>query len=132
MGRTVFTNGRVFDGTRVLATATVEQMAANNMGDLRVSELVSSAPNLSQNAELFPGEEKSWGLTFQVHEQDGHTGRSKGTLSWAGLANSYFWIDRTAGIAGAYLTQIMPFADDQAVSLYYDFERAAYTHLAGA
>ena len=121
-----------FDGTRVLEAATVDQMAANNMGDLRVTELVSSAPNLSQNAELFPGEEKSWGLTFQVHEQDGHTGRSKGTLSWAGLANSYFWIDRTAGIAGAYLTQIMPFADDQAVSLYYDFERAAYTHLAGA
>jgi methyl acetate hydrolase len=78
---------------------------------------------------MFPGEEKSWGLTFQIHEQDGHTGRPKGTLSWAGLANSYFWIDRTNGIAGAYMSQILPFADPQSYGLYEQFETAAYATL---
>jgi methyl acetate hydrolase len=45
---------------------------------------------------------------------------------WAGLANSFFWIDPVNGIGGALLTQILPFADDKAVDLFYEFETAVY------
>jgi methyl acetate hydrolase len=122
-------NGGELDGVRVLAEATVDQMCTNQMGALRVCELKSTAPQFSNDAEMFPGEEKSWGLTFQIHEQAGSTGRPEGTLSWAGLANSYYWIDRTNGIAGCYLTQILPFADQGSIELYYDVERTAYANL---
>lgn len=126
--RMILNNGEL-DGVRVLKAETVEAMCTNQMGDLRVTELQTAAPQFSNDAEMFPGEEKSWGLTFQIHEQAGATGRPQGTLSWAGLANSYFWIDRTNAIAGAYLSQILPFADARSIGLYYDFERAVYASL---
>lgn len=114
------------DGVRVLQPETIEAMARNHMGDLRVAMLPTTDPVLSNDAELFPGEEKSWGLTFQIHEEPGFTGRPAGTLTWAGLGNSYFWIDPANGIAGAYLTQLFPFADHGSLGLFYDFERAVY------
>ncbi len=119
-------NGGELDGVRVLQPDTVDAMCTNQMGDLRVTELKTVVPFLTNDAELYPGEEKSWGLTFQVHEQDGATGRPKGALGWAGLANSYYWIDRTNGIAGAYLSQILPFADAGSIGVFYDLERAVY------
>jgi methyl acetate hydrolase len=126
--RMILNDGEL-DGVRVLKVDTVQAMCTNQMGKLRVSELKTAAPQFSNDAEMFPGEEKSWGLTFQIHEQAGNTGRPKGTLSWAGLANSYYWIDRTNGVAGAYLSQILPFADAKSIGLYYDFERAVYANL---
>jgi len=119
-------NGGELDGTRVLAAATVDAMCTNAMGDLRVNKLETAVPEFSNDAEFFPGDEKSWGLTFQINEVPGFTGRPAGTLMWAGLANSFFWIDRTNGIGGAYLSQILPFADHKSLQLFYDFESAVY------
>jgi hypothetical protein len=51
-------------------------------------------------------------------------------LAWAGLANSYYWIDRTKGVGGVLSTQILPFADVKALPLFYDFEKAVYQSLA--
>jgi methyl acetate hydrolase len=33
-------------------------------------------------------------LSFLIHTQTAPTGRSANSLAWAGLANTYFWIDR--------------------------------------
>jgi len=122
-------NDGELDGTRVLKADTVAQMATNSMGDLRVKELKTAMPQFSNDAEFFPGQPKSWGLTFQINEEPAHTGRPAGTLMWAGLANSFFWIDRTNGVAGAYLSQILPFADPGSVGLFLDFETAVYDSL---
>ncbi|HUF83333.1 MAG TPA: serine hydrolase domain-containing protein [Acidimicrobiia bacterium] len=118
------------DGRRVLESATVEQMATNQIGDIRVGPLTTAIPQLSNDVELFPGQPKSWGLTFQINETPCEsTGRPAGTLMWAGLANSYYWIDRHNGIGGAYLSQILPFGDAATLDLFYDFERAVYASL---
>ncbi len=122
----ILLNDGELDGTRVMSAATVDAMCTNAMGDLRVTNLKTAVPEFSNDAEFFPGDEKSWGLTFQINEVPGFTGRPAGTLMWAGLANSFFWIDRTNGIGGAYLTQILPFADDKSLRLFYDFESAVY------
>lgn len=117
------------NGARVLEPETVALMSQNHMGELRVSELATSMPELSADAELFAGEEKSWGLTFQRHEQSGFTGRPEGTLMWAGLTNCYFWIDPANDIGGVFLTQVLPFADPDCLDVYYDFEQAVYQEL---
>ena len=119
-------NDGELDGCRVLQPETVEMMAQNHMGDLRVQELVSTAPMFSNDAEFFPGEPKSWGLSFQINESQAFTGRPAGTLMWAGLANSFFWIDRENGIGGAYLSQIFPFADEATMRLCFELESAVY------
>jgi len=35
-------------------------------------------------------------------------GRSAGSLAWAGLGNTYFWIDPATGVAGIILMQLLP------------------------
>jgi methyl acetate hydrolase len=101
-------------------------MATNSMGDLRVSMLPTQNPGLSNDAELMPGIGKSWGLTFQINEDPVPGGRSAGSLSWAGMFNTYFWIDRAKDLAGVQLTQVLPFADTETVALFEEFERLAY------
>jgi methyl acetate hydrolase len=64
-----------------------------------------------------------------INEAAAPTGRSAGSLAWAGLGNTYFWIDREKDLAGVYLTQILPFIDVKSFPLYLEFETAAYRSL---
>ncbi|MCG8559649.1 MAG: beta-lactamase family protein [Hyphomicrobiales bacterium] len=114
---------------RVLEPGTVEMMSRNQMGEARVKALQTAAPDLSNDAEFFPGMPKTWGLSFMINTEPAPTGRSAGSLAWAGLANSYYWIDPARGIAGAYATQILPFVDKKALPLFLDFETAVYDSL---
>jgi CubicO group peptidase (beta-lactamase class C family) len=50
-------------------------------------------------------------------------GRKAGSLTWAGLLNTYYWIDPTMRTAGVIMMQILPFADRQALRAYRQFER---------
>ena len=70
--------------------------------------------------------DKRWGLSFMINNEQAPTGRSAGALAWAGLANTYYWIDQKKGIGGVYATQILPFADAKSLPLFYAFESAAY------
>jgi CubicO group peptidase (beta-lactamase class C family) len=126
--RLILNRGKA-NGHQVLKPETVDQMTRNAMGATRVRLLKTAAPSLSGDAEFFPGISKSWGLTFQINEERAPTGRPAGGLMWAGLANSYYWIDLTNGIGGVYATQILPFADAKSLPLYYDFEKTVYANL---
>lgn len=118
------------NGHRVLKPETVQLMSTNQMGDCRVCALKTVIPSLSNDAEFFPGMAKTWGLSFMINTEPAPTGRSAGSLAWAGLANSYFWIDPTTAIGGVYATQVLPFADKKSLPLYVAFEKAIYQHLA--
>ena len=126
--RMILNNGTA-NGHRVLRRETVETMSANSIGNSCVVKLSTAMPPYSNDAEFFPGMEKTWGLTFMINNEAAPTGRTAGSLGWAGLANSYFWIDPAKGIGGAYLTQILPFADEKSLPLYLDFETAVYQSL---
>ena len=114
---------------RVLEPETVELMSRNQMGDNRVRMLKTAMPTLSNDAEFFPGMPKTWGLSFMINEEQAPTGRSAGSLAWAGLANSYYWIDPAKGIAGVYATQVLPFVDKKSLPLFLEFETAVYDSL---
>ena len=73
---------------------------------------------------FFPGMAKNRGLSFMINEQTAPTGRPPGSLAWTGLANSYFWIDRKKGVSGVTFTQVLPFADDKALALFYAFGKS--------
>lgn len=126
--RMILNDGEL-DGVRVLKPETVAMMCENHIGDLRVQNLKTVAPPFTNDAEFFPGQPKSWGLTFQINETAADTGRPAGTLMWAGLANSFFWIDRANGVGGAYLSQILPFADEKSMELFFNIERTVYESL---
>lgn len=121
-------NGGQLAGERVLRPETVALLGMNHAGANRVTTLKAAIP-LTNDAEFFPGIAKSWSLAFQINEAPAPTGRPAGGLMWAGLANSYYWLDPATGVAGVYVTQIFPFADKEALPLYYDFESAVYSAL---
>ena len=114
------------DGTQVLLAETVAEMSVNQMGECRVCKLMTAMPELSADAEFFPGMDKTWGLSFMINTEQAPTGRAAGSLAWAGLANSFYWIDAANGIGGVYLTQILPFGDKKSLTLYQEFERTVY------
>jgi CubicO group peptidase (beta-lactamase class C family) len=121
--------GGTLNGVTVLRPETVTQMAQNHIGALEVPPVKSAMPTLSNDVELFPGMSTKWGLSFVINTQALPTGRSAGSLAWAGLANTYFWIDRTKQVCGVFLSQVLPFYDATAVDLLVKFESAVYRAL---
>lgn len=124
--RMMLNQGRSDRGEQVLKPETVAQMSKNAMGDSKVCLLKTAMAPLSNDAEFFPGIEKQWGLSFMINNAQAPTGRSAGSLAWAGLANTYYWIDQKKGLGGVYATQVLPFADVKSLPLYYAFEKAVY------
>jgi methyl acetate hydrolase len=115
-----------FNGVQILRPETVAEMAKNHIGDVTVGRLKTAIPSASNDAEFFPGMVKKWGLGYMISMEEAPTGRSGGSLAWAGLGNTYFWIDPTKRLTGVILTQILPFADDKVLGLFEQFERAIY------
>jgi len=119
-------HGGRFNGAEVLRPETVDQMAQNHIGALEIGPMKTAAPGLSHDVELFPGMSKKWGLSFLINTAQSPTGRSAGSLAWAGLANTYFWIDRRKQVCGVFLSQVLPFYDPTAIDLLTKFETEIY------
>src|SRR5690242_8933509 len=123
--RVILNDGRT-NGRAVLKPETVHQMTTNAIGDLDVHRLKTVVPHLSHDAEFFPGMPKKWSTGFMISTKAVPGGRSSGSLAWAGLGNTYFWIDPAKGIAGVILIQLLPFADPKALAPFDQFEKAVY------
>jgi CubicO group peptidase (beta-lactamase class C family) len=122
-------HGGTFNGAQVLRAETVRTMAQNHIGDLDCVELHTVAPSLSHDANFFPGMQQKWGLSFLINTRRTPQGRAPGSLAWAGLANTFFWIDPAQRVTGVFATQILPFFDDQAIGLFRAYEAAVYASL---
>ena len=128
----VFLNKGALDGKRVLKAETVALMAQNHIGDLNVRKLSAAIPQVTNDIDLYPEQDKKWGLGFMINTERTKEGRSPGSLAWAGLANTYFWIDPIRNVGGVILAQLFPFADTKVLKLFSAFERAVYNTLDGA
>jgi len=116
--------GGTFNGARVLAPDTVALMLHNAMGDLSCRPMKAALPQFSNDVDFLAG--MKWGLSFLINPAPLPTGRSAGSLAWAGLANSYYWIDPARQVCGVYATQVLPFFDAKAVAACAAFETAVY------
>ena len=124
----VLNRGKVA-GAQVLRADTVDLMAQNHIAPLDIPYIKTAAPGLSNDVDLFPGMRKGWGLSFLINTQEAPTGRAAGSLAWAGLANTYFWIDRAKRVSGVFLSQVLPFYDHTAIDLFGTFETEVYRAL---
>jgi CubicO group peptidase (beta-lactamase class C family) len=115
-----------FDGTLILRPETVALMGKNQIGNIEAGILKTTNPALSNDVDFFPRVPLRWGLGHMINMEPGPDGRSAGSLTCAGLLNTYYWIDPTKRVAAVFMTQVLPFADRTALSLYRRFERAIY------
>jgi len=117
------------NGNQVLRPETVAMMGQNHMGALNMTKMVTAAPIYTNDVDLYPDMDKKWGLSFMINTRKTPEGRSPGSLAWAGLANTYFWIDPSRDISGVILMQLLPFADRQCLEAFAGFERGIYAGL---
>ncbi len=117
------------NGNQVLRPETVAVMSQNHIGALNVTKMVSAAPIYTNDVDLYPDQAKKWGLSFLINTAKTAEGRSPNSLAWAGLANTYFWVDPTRDIAGVILMQLLPFADAKCLEAFAGFERGIYAGL---
>jgi methyl acetate hydrolase len=127
--RVFLNDGRTAGGRQVLRPETVREMSQNAIGAVNVRKLVTANPPSSNDAEFFPGMVKKWGLGFMISTEAVAGGRGAGSLAWAGLGNTYFWIDPAKRVAGVILMQLLPFADAKSLALFDAFEKAVYAAL---
>jgi CubicO group peptidase (beta-lactamase class C family) len=124
-------NKGTLEGNRVLKADTIATMAQNHIGELNMGKMPAAIPQVTNDVDLYPDQDKKWGLSFMINTQRTAEGRSAGSLAWAGLANTYYWIDPTRNVGGVILTQLFPFADKTVLGLFSGFERAVYEALDG-
>jgi methyl acetate hydrolase len=118
-------------GGDILRPETVALLGENHIGGLQAGVMKTTTTERSGDVDFFPGARVRWGLATLINAETGPCGRSPGSLSWAGLFNTYYWLDPARRLGAAIMTQILPFADTKAVALYGAFERQVYATLDG-
>ncbi|MET0720599.1 MAG: serine hydrolase domain-containing protein, partial [Tardiphaga sp.] len=119
-------NGGGVAGKSILRPQTVALMSTNQIGNIDAGILKTTNPALSGDVDFFPGVRLRWGLGDMINVDPVPDGRRAGSLTWAGLYNTYYWIDPASRIAGVIMMQILPFADQRALNVYRLFERGIY------
>jgi CubicO group peptidase (beta-lactamase class C family) len=117
------------NGNQLLKPETVALMGQNHIGDLTVGKMPTMAPMYTNDVDLYPDIVKKWGLSFLINTAKTAEGRSAGSLAWAGLANTYFWIDPVRNVSGVILMQLLPFVDAKCLEAFAGFERGIYAGL---
>ena len=120
------------NGNQVLKPETVAMMEQNHIGELTIPKMTSAVAFATNDVDLFPGIVKKWGLSFLINTAKTPEGRSPGSLAWAGLANTYFWIDPSRDVSGVILMQVLPFVDNKCIEAFTGFERGVYAGLDAA
>jgi methyl acetate hydrolase len=117
------------NGHQLLKPETVAMMAENHIGELAMTRMTSAVAFATNDVDLYPDIVKKWGLSFMITTARTAEGRSPGSLAWAGLANTYFWIDPARDVSGVILMQVLPFVDAKCLEAYAGFERGVYAGL---
>jgi methyl acetate hydrolase len=125
-------NGGELDGTRVLQAETVDLALRDHLDGAPLPKRTeTTVPELTKSVDALDVPQ-GWGLGFHLYQVDLPGMRSAGSADWSGLFNSFYWIDRTAGVGAVIATQVLPFFDDAMVSTILGFEAAIYAELGAA
>jgi CubicO group peptidase (beta-lactamase class C family) len=91
-------NGGKYKEQRILSKLTVEWMVSNQIGDIPWTD-----PQFASDR---------FGLGFAITTKAGQArlGQSEGSFEWAGIYNTYYWVDPKKKIVGLLFTQQLPFS----------------------
>lgn len=121
--------GGALNGARVLSEDTVKMFCANQIGDLSVGRMTTNAPPLTADVDFFPEQENKFSLGCLMNTEDIAGKRRAGSQSWAGVLNTHYWFDPSAGVAAVIMLQHLPFVDENCLAIYDAVEREVYRSL---
>ena len=123
-------DGKTKTGMRLLKQSSMNALRTNQIGSLFVTTQPDADPSRTRP---FPagGGRDTFSLGFQIAAAPpkGRVGRAKGSMSWGGLRNTHFWVDPQSRIGVVVMTQVLPFYDDEVMSLLAKFEETLYRGL---
>lgn len=111
--------------TRLLTLESVAAMTRNQIGGLAAARQQSCVPTRAADFLFMDGTQK-FGLGVLIETRARPSGRAAGSYGWAGIYNTYFWIDPRAGLAAVVFMQLSPFSAPPCISVCEAFENAVY------
>ena len=118
-------------GNRILKESTIDKYLFTPQLDphQQYEMFPAAAPEYNLSPDLMPGTPKNFSAGFLLNLEDVPNGRKAFSGGWAGLANTYYFIDRKSGVALLITTQILPFGDPEVIKMLENFELAVYKSL---
>jgi CubicO group peptidase (beta-lactamase class C family) len=124
--RAIMAGGQL-GGRRILNAESVRIMGTNQIGELTIRPFPTMVPALMVDGAMLPGALDKFGLGFALNSVAVENGRGANTMSWAGIFNTFFWIDRQKKICAVLMTQMSPGLDAGPRKVLEDFDRAVYS-----
>jgi CubicO group peptidase (beta-lactamase class C family) len=123
-------NGGSLGTSKILSPASLKMMGENQIGAIFVERQPDADKQRTKPFPLGAGKDK-FGLGFQLASNDPAMAkfRSPGSMSWAGIFNTEFWVDPVKQIGGVQMMQLLPFYDDGAIRTLRGFEETAYREM---
>ncbi len=118
-------NGGSLDGQRILGEKAMTLLSTDQMGGLSFAKMLTCSP-LTDDVDMFSGQPAGHTFGYLQNRADIPGRRRSGSLSWAGVLNSHYWIDPKTGLAALFMTQSLPFVEPPLMEFYVDFEKAVY------
>lgn len=119
-------NDGKYEGGQILKPETVEMMLENQLPDSLTLDFGIPEEGLPTTVTRFLDESDTYGLAWAIEDSEDEMVRPKGSVYWAGYANSYFTLDKKNGVAIVYFTQFLPFNDKESFDFYKLFEKEVY------
>ena len=117
--------GGQLEKVRILSADTVALMGKNQIGTLSMGPTPSLIPQLLVSEATLPGGMDKFGLGFGINSKAGNT-RGANTMVWAGVFNTFFWIDREKQIGAVLFTHMLPGFDPAPIKLLEEFDASVY------
>lgn len=119
-------NDGKYAGGQILTPESVEMMFENQLpADMYIDHNIPDG-GLPDNVGRAPDETDRYSLAWAIESSEDEMIRTQGTGYWAGIANSYYMIDKQEGIAVVYFTQFLPFNDKVSFDFFRLYEKEAY------
>lgn len=122
----IFLNSGKGSQKQIISESSIASMLSSLNEELLMKKMLTQVPMLSNDVDFFPTSAKSWSPGFMVNHEDIKSGRPKNSSGWAGLFNSFFWIDPKNEIAALILMQMLPFSEEGCFTTLQEFEASIY------
>ncbi len=119
----ILRKGRAEGKDQILSPKTIALMSANQIGAIPIERLKSTDTSLTADLDVGPGNKYTYGFLLNTLPE---LGRPAGTLMWAGVENSFYWIDPKRPVCAVIMMQFFPFLDPQGAGMLEDFAQAVY------
>ena len=123
----ILRKGRGKGDDRLLRPKSAEMMMSNQIGAVFMERVKSVDPGISGDIDMGPGKKYTYGFMINMEPIPG--GRSAGSLMWAGIENTFYWIDPKRNVSAVIMMQFFPFVDKEAMGMLDEFEHAVYANL---